>query len=93
MKLSLGVLRSYLQEELQGMQPHKMSFEELLDMQDKLDNMVASGRLLMRDYDARWTDVLDAAGWTQDQYAAELDRRWDYIDSERALPAKRHSVN
>lgn len=93
MKVSISVLRSYLREELQGMQPQKMSFEELLSMQDKLDNMVASGRMLMRDYEARWSDVLAAAGWTHDQYASELDRRWDYIDSERALPVKRHAVN
>ncbi len=86
------LLRQFLYEELQS-QRRKMSFEDLRNMQDKLDDMVMSGRLQMLDYDDRWADVLAAAGWTPDQYNAELDRRWDYIDSERAQPPKRHHVN
>ncbi len=89
-----SLLRAYLREAMQPMfSSRKMSFDDLRDMQDKLDKMVVSGKMQPLDYNDRWADVLAVAGWTQDQYDAELDRRWDYIDSERELPTKHRYAN
>ncbi len=89
-----SLLRAYLREAMQPMfSSQKMSFEDLSDMQDKLDRMVVSGKIQALDYNDRWADVLAVAGWAQAQYDAERDRRWDYIDSERELPVKRRYAN
>lgn len=89
-----SLLRAYLREAMAPMfASSKMSFEDLSDIQDKLDRLVATGKIHVLDYNDRWLDVLRAAGWTQDQYDAERDRRWDYIDSERELPVKRRYAN
>lgn len=71
----------------------RMSFEDLSLLQDKFDDMLASGRMLPEDYDARWKDLLSVAGWTQEQYDAETDRRWDYIDTERGSAPRSLSIN
>jgi hypothetical protein len=68
------------------------SLEDLMNVQDDLDVKLQSGLLSRREYDREWNDALRTFGWTSDQYEAEIDRRWDYIDQMRAVPPRLRSM-
>ena len=70
-----------------------MDFEDLLAVQDNLDERLLDGSIERLQYEREWSELLRAAGWTEDEYAAQIDLRWDYIDRLRAIPTRTHTLN
>ena len=67
-------------------QVSKMPLSSLMRMQDKLDAMLDSGEVDITEYTRQWREVLSAAGWSDDEYSDEIDRRWSYIDRDFETP-------
>lgn len=53
---------------------------DLFQLQDKLDFMLISGKIDFDVYTKTWSDLLCVAGYTEHQYAFEVDRRWMLFD-------------
>lgn len=96
MKICVGDLRVTIKEALEtvsGSKKKRMPFEDLLELEKRLEQGLVNGRISERQYAKEWDEVLKAAGWTPDEYVEEQDRRWDYVDMLRAVPEKPHYVN
>lgn len=63
--------------------PAIVTLDQLTSMQEELDEMLASGELSLADYEHEWMETLQSLGWTPDMYEREVDRRWDYVGSDR----------
>ena len=64
---------------------NKMSPAQLFRLQSRLDEMFESGEIDYDEYIKQWDDVLRASGWSETEYADEIDRRWDYIDADQSF--------
>ena len=96
MKISINDLRITIKEALEtisGSKKKRMPFEELLELEKRLEQNLVDGKISGRQYAKEWDEVLRASGWTPDEYDEEQDRRWDHIDMLRATPEKPHYVN
>lgn len=68
-------------------EPHAVTTLDTLDsIHLELDDMLEKDLITRAEYDAEWADALQAIGWTDQKYSDEVDRRWDYVDSMRAVP-------
>ncbi len=70
----------------------KASLSKLLSLQNDLDNDLVNGDIDLETYNAEWQDILHSFGWTEEEYASEIDRRWDYLMNE-PVGAKRSLAN
>lgn len=61
----------------------KMSIQNLLKLQAALDSMLSCGAIDLYTYNCELDDILLVAGWTVEEYLAEIDRRWDYVCIEQ----------
>lgn len=71
----------------------RMSFDDLASLQDDLDGRLVSGELDVFDWNRECDEVMSAAGWTQSQYEAEVDRRWEHLGALRRSSARHRSAN
>ena len=55
----------------------KLSFEQLDVLQGDLAARLFRGDVGLREYVVEWDELVTFAGWTWDEVAAEVDRRWD----------------
>jgi len=46
---------------------------------DKLDIALCDEKITLEQYDRQHDEFLHACGWTIDEYAEELDARWDRL--------------
>lgn len=86
MKIKLGTLKEIIAETLEIPASKVVSLDTLSSIQNDLDERLASGEMTREEYEQEWRDVLQSVGWTEDDYAEEVDRRWDYVDSTRDVP-------
>lgn len=70
----------------------RMDFEQLLDLQNTLDVRLFTGNLSWSQYEREWLSLLRASGYTLNDYEVGVDRRWDYIERLRNLPASRRGL-
>lgn len=96
MKISVSDLRIAIKEAIEavgGRSKKRMPFEDLLELEKRLEQSLVNGKINSRKHANEWADVLKAAGWTAEEYELEQDRRWDYVDMLRAVPEKPFYVN
>lgn len=96
MKISVSDLRVTIKEALEtisGSKKKRMPFEDLLELEKRLEQNLVDGKISAKQHAKEWDDVLRASGWTPSEYEIEQDRRWDYVDMLRAVPEKPHYVN
>jgi hypothetical protein len=63
------LLRLFIVEAMQPvLGPHKMPFEDLLNLRDDLDDNLINGTISDEKYESEWEDLLRASGWTHAQY-------------------------
>jgi hypothetical protein len=55
----------------------KMSYDDLSSLLDDVDSLYVTGHLSDEEYDAEWCSIVKESGWTQEEFFAELERRWD----------------
>lgn len=56
-----------------------MDFEQLLALQTVLDIRLHLEQLTWAEYEREFFDLLQAAGYTWNEYVIGIDRRWDYL--------------
>jgi hypothetical protein len=54
----------------------RLSWAQLESLLDKLTDEHLAGKLELGDYVDEWNDLIDFAGWTWEEFAEEIDRRW-----------------
>lgn len=88
MRIKLGSIRRLVREELMmhARKPQLVTIDQLADIQNDLDDMLANGEMTLSDYEREWADTLQSLGWTPEMYEKEIDRRWDYVDRSRDVP-------
>ena len=58
------------------------TLQDISTIQTVLDKLLLEGHISYVQYEIEWQTVLDAFGWNDDLYMDEIDRAWDYVDSE-----------
>lgn len=84
MKLTVARFRRIVREEL-GRRPAVVTIDQLTSIQEELDELLTSGELSLSDYEREWLETLQSFGWTPDMYEREVDRRWEYVGSDRDI--------
>jgi hypothetical protein len=54
----------------------KLSWSQLEALLDGLTDDYASGKLDITGYIDEWNELVDFAGWTWEEFADEVDKRW-----------------
>ncbi len=54
----------------------RLTFAQLEALLDDLTDRYSKGKIDIQDYVDEWDDLVEFAGWTWDEFADEVDRRW-----------------
>ena len=54
----------------------KLTWAQLEALLDALNDDVMSGRIDVSDYIDEWNELIGFAGWTWEEFADEVDKRW-----------------
>lgn len=54
----------------------RLSFAQLQALHDALTDRLFRDEVTVNAYVDEWTQVLTMAGWTEDEWHAEVDERW-----------------
>ena len=54
----------------------KLSWAQLESLLDKLTDEHLRGKLDLCEYVDEWNDLIEFAGWTWEEFADEIDKRW-----------------
>lgn len=91
MRLTVARFRRIVSEELRRHQPAVVTIDQLTSIQEELDDLLASGKLSLSEYEREWLETLQSFGWTHDMYEREIDRRWEYVGSDKDVIVPRRS--
>lgn len=58
----------------------RASFEEISCIREMLDLNLVASKITPSQYAEAVHDVLQGLGWSEDEFDAEVDRRWIYDD-------------
>lgn len=54
----------------------KLSWSQLESLLDKSTSDFVNSRMDIHDYIDDWNSIVEFAGWTWDEFAREIDKRW-----------------
>ena len=63
----------------------KIPIEQLIKVEFYLDERFANGDIDWSEYEQEHLELINAAGWSKQEYELEIDRRWDWLGKESAL--------
>jgi hypothetical protein len=64
----------------------RLSFNQLQQMLDGLTERYERGLVELTDYVDEWDDLVEAAGWTQDEFSEQVDVSWSPGKRKLTLP-------
>lgn len=83
-----SLLRELVLEHMTSRNVMKLPFEQMSPLLDDLQLRLQRGDMSEFEFNAEYSDILRAAGWSPRDFEEEIDRRWDFVDHLRDLPAK-----
>jgi len=70
-----------------------ITIETFETFQNELDNKLILGLISMHEYRIEWCSLLHVLGWSEQKYAEEIDRRWNYLHALRIPTNEKHTFN
>lgn len=64
----------------------RLTFDGLATLHRSLVDRLRCDDVSLTSYATEWDELLSFAGWTVDDYLAELDLRWDAVASSSTRP-------
>lgn len=83
-----SLLRELVLEHMASRHSMKLPYDQMSPLLTDLEQRLASGDMSELEFNAEYSDILRAAGWTQAEFENEIDRRWDFVDQLRNIPSK-----
>lgn len=83
-----SLLRELVLEHMTSRYVMKLPFEQMSPLLSDLEQRLQRGDMSELEFNAEYSDILRAAGWSPSEFEEEIDRRWDFIDHLRDLPSK-----
>lgn len=83
-----SLLREFVLEHMASRQGMKLPFDQMAPLLTDLEQRLSSGDMSEMEFNAEYSDILHAAGWSPTEFENEIDRRWDFVDRLRNIPAK-----
>lgn len=83
-----SLLRELVLEHMASRQGMKLPFDQMSPLLTDLEQRLSRGEMSEMEFNAEYSDILRAAGWSSSEFENEIDRRWDFVDHLRNIPAK-----
>lgn len=58
----------------------KIAFEDLLYVQTIIDEKLVGDHITLTEYNVTWKRLLNACGYTHDEYVKLVDERWERLE-------------
>ena len=83
-----SLLRKLVLEHMASRQSMKLPFDQMAPLLTDLEHRLSRGDMSELEFNAEYSDILRAAGWSPSEFENEIDRRWDFVDHLRNIPEK-----